>query len=277
MTRSGVRFTRASGSLGAFVEGVNVSDIVGSEGLFDLVYSGLLEHEVLFFEGQDINPGVFEKFATLFGSLLGHGAYDLVDGTQAIQILESTKAKPSKIEVWHSDMTFTQIPPTFTMLHAQVLPPYGGDTMWASSRAAFEALSPNMQSLLEGLKAEHDFRQGFKESLAEPGGEERLKDALAQYPKVVHPVVLEHPEIQKKSLFVNALFTSRILELSDLESSRLLAFLFNHVVTEEYTVRLQWKKSTLVIWDNRTTQHKPVNDFFPHHRLMHRATVARNI
>tara|TARA_X000000368_G_scaffold69412_1_gene50227 strand:+ start:1192 stop:2016 length:825 start_codon:yes stop_codon:yes gene_type:complete len=269
-----IQFRRASGSLGAFVEGVGVPEIVKSEGLFNLVYSGLLEHEVLFFEDQEIPASVLEQFAGLFGSLLGHGAYDLVEGTRAIQILESTKDKPSKIEVWHSDMTFMQSPPTFTMLHSQIIPSYGGDTMWASARAAYDALSSNMKVLLEEIDAEHDFRQGFKESLAEPGGEDRLKDALAQYPKVVHPVVLEHPEIQKKSLFVNALFTSRILELSDLESSRLLAFLFNHIVTEEFTVRLQWKKGTLVIWDNRTTQHKPVNDFFPQHRLMHRVTVS---
>ncbi len=274
MTSDGARFRPASGSLGAFVEDVNVPDIIESPELFDLIYSGLLEHEVLFFEGQDFSAAVLEQFAGLFGSLLGHGAYELVEGTRAIQILESTEEKPSKIEVWHSDMTFMQNPPTFTILHSQIIPPYGGDTMWASARAAYDALSPNMKALFKGVEAEHDFRQGFKESLAEADGEERLKDALARYPKVVHPVVLEHPEIQKKSLFVNALFTSRILELSDLESNRLLMFLFDHIVTEEFTVRLQWKKGTLVVWDNRTTQHKPVNDFFPQHRLMHRVTVA---
>jgi len=274
MTSDGVRFRLASGSLGAFVEGVNVPDIVESQELFDRIYSGLLEHEVLFFEDQDFAAPVLEQFAGQFGSLLGHGAYELVDGTRAIQILESTEEKPSKIEVWHSDMTFMQTPPTFTILHSQIIPPYGGDTMWASARAAYDALSPDMKALFKGAEAEHDFRQGFKESLAEPGGEERLKEALTVYPKVVHPVVLEHPEIEKKSLFVNALFTSRILELSDLESNRLLMFLFDHIVTEEFTVRLRWKKDTLVVWDNRTTQHKPVNDFFPQHRLMHRVTVA---
>ena len=274
MKGDSVQFRLASGSLGAFVEGVSVPNIVESQELFDQIYYGLLEHEVLFFEGQEISASVLEHFASLFGVLLGHGAYDLVEGTNAIQILESTKDKPSKIEVWHSDMTFMQSPPTFTMLHSQVIPSYGGDTMWASARAAYDALSPHMKGLFEEINAEHDFRQGFKESLAEPGGEERLKDALVQYPKVVHPIVLEHPEIQKKSLFVNALFTTRILELSDLESRRLLAFMFNHIVSEEFTVRLQWKKGTLVIWDNRTTQHKPVNDFFPQHRLMHRVTVC---
>ena len=96
---------------------------------------------------------------------------------------------------------------------------------------------------------------------------------MENYPKVSHSVVLRHPEIDKRSLFVNALFTSRIQDLTDMESRRLLKFLFEHIVTEEFTVRLRWKKGTLAIWDNRSTQHKPVNDFFPQHRLMYRATV----
>ena len=274
MTGVNPEFRRASGSIGAYVGGVDVIDVLNSETVFRRVYKGLLEHEVLFFEEQEIAPQSLEDFAGLFGTPLGHGAYDIVEGTDYVQILESTEQNPSKIEVWHSDMTFMQSPPTFTMLHSQVVPSFGGDTMWASARAAYESLSPEMQNLFDELEAEHDFRQGFKESLAEPGGKERLKSALENYPIVSHRVVLRHPEIDKRSLFVNALFTSRIKDLTDLESGRLLKFLYEHIVTEEFTVRLRWKKGTLAIWDNRSTQHKPVNDFFPQHRLMYRATVV---
>ena len=274
MTGANPEFRRVSGSIGAYVEGVDVVDVLNSETVFIQVYKGLLEYEVLFFEEQEIAPQSLEDFAGLFGTPLGHGAYDIVEGTEYVQILESTEQNPSKIEVWHSDMTFMQSPPTFTMLHSQVVPSFGGDTMWASARAAYESLSPEMQNLFDELEAEHDFRQGFKESLAEPGGKERLKSALENYPIVSHRVVLQHPEIDKRSLFVNALFTSRIKDLTDLESGRLLKFLYEHIVTEEFTVRLRWKKGTLAIWDNRSTQHKPVNDFFPQHRLMYRATVV---
>ena len=274
MTGANPDFRRASGSIGAYVKDIDIIDVLNSEAVFKQIYKGLLEHEVLFFEEQEITPQSLEDFAGLFGTPLGHGAYDIVEGTQYVQILESTEEKPSKIEVWHSDMTFMQSPPTFTMLHSQVVPSFGGDTMWASTRAAYESLSPEMKNLFDGLEAEHDFRQGFKESLAEPGGKERLKSALENYPKVSHSVVLQHPEIDKRSLFVNALFTSRIQDLTDMESRRLLKFLFEHIVTEEFTVRLRWKKGTLAIWDNRSTQHKPVNDFFPQHRLMYRATVV---
>lgn len=272
--KEGIQFLRASGALGAYMSGVGVEDITKSQELFDRVYQAVLDYEVLFIEDQGISASALQEFACGFGSLLGHGAYELVDGTDSIQILESTKANPSKIEVWHSDMTFMGTPPSFTILHSQIIPAYGGDTLWASSRAAYGALSKKMQMLFDDLTAEHDFRQGFKESLAEAGGEGRLREALEAYPRVTHPLVLQHPEIDKKSLFVNALFTNRIPEVSDLESARLLQFLFGHIVSEEFTVRLRWKKGTVAIWDNRTTQHKPVNDFFPNHRLMHRVTVA---
>ena len=131
--------------------------------------------------------------------------------------------------------------------------------MWASARAAYESLSPEMKNLFDGLEAEHDFRQGFKESLAEPVGKERLKSALENYPKVSHSVVLQHPEIDKRSLFVNALLL--VNSGFDRHGEPQIIEIFEHIVTEEFTVRLRWKKGTLAIWDNRSTQHKPVNDF----------------
>jgi taurine dioxygenase len=191
-----------------------------------------------------------------------------------VQILESTPERPSKIELWHSDMTFRPTPPALTLLHGRVIPPYGGDTLWASATRAFETLSEPMQRLLDGLYAVHDFRHGFQESLAEPGGAERLADAIAANPPMRHPVIRTHPQTGRKAVFVNGLFTTRIEGLTRRESDSLLDFLCRHVVTEEFTVRLTWQRDTVAIWDNRATQHKPVNDFFPQHRLMHRVTVA---
>ncbi|GIR69223.1 MAG: hypothetical protein CM15mP74_04740 [Halieaceae bacterium] len=125
-------------------------------------------------------------------------------------ILESTRDNPSKIEVWHSDMTFRQHPPSVTVLRGITIPEVGGDTLFASMTAAYEGLSPGMQSYLEGLTAVHDFSHGFREVSPKPGGRERLADAVAANPPVRHPVVQTHPETGKKVLFVNALFTTHI-------------------------------------------------------------------
>ena len=272
-----MRIVKAAGALGAFVSDVHIAEAIESSELFEQLHAALLEHQVLFLRDQHITPQQQRAFALRFGPIEGHPAYDVVAGTADVQILESTAAKPSKIEMWHSDMTFRSTPPMLTMLHGKVIPAYGGDTLFSSMTAAYEALSSGMQQFLGGLTARHDFAHGFKESLAEPGGHERLKDALAANPPVDHPVIRTHPVTGRKAIFVNALFTVRINELKAAESRSVLEMLFKHAATDEFTVRLNWAAETLIMWDNRATQHKPVNDFFPQHRLMHRITVAGDV
>lgn len=269
-----MRVDKAAGALGAYVSDVSLTDAAVSGDLFQEIRHALLEHQVLFFRDQALTPVEYQAFARCFGQVEAHPAYETVDGAPDVQILESTPEKPSKIEVWHTDMTFRPAPPSITLLHGQVIPPYGGDTLWASIGAAYDGLSAPMRRFLDGLEAVHDFRHGFQESLAEPGGPERLAGAIAQNPPVTHPLVVTHPETGRRVLYVNALFTTHIVGLTRTESRVLLDFLYRHIVTEEYTVRLNWAKHTVAIWDNRATQHKPVNDFFPQHRKMHRVTIA---
>jgi taurine dioxygenase len=265
---------KAAGSLGAFVDGLTLADAVGSDAAFGAVQAALLEHEVLFFRDQRIAPVEFQAFARRFGQVEAHPAYDTVPGAPDVQILESTAERPSKIEAWHSDMTFRPTPPSLTLLHGRIIPPHGGDTLWASASRAYAALSEPMRRMLDELQAVHDFRHGFQESLAEPGGAERLADAVAANPPVRHPLVRTHPHSGRKAIYVNTLFTTHIDGLPRAESDALLAFLYRHVVTDEFTVRLSWQPDTVAIWDNRTTQHKPVNDFGPQHRMMHRVTIT---
>jgi taurine dioxygenase len=263
----------AAGALGAWVSGVGLADVAESDQIYAQVREALVKHEVLFFRDQDVAPEVFAAFAQRFGQVLDHPAYATTEQSDAVQILESTAENPSKIELWHSDMTFMAEPPSFTLLQGKIIPGVGGDTLWASATAAFANLSAALQELLLPLTAIHDFAHGFAESLAEPGGPERLAPAIAENPPVEHPLVRTHPETGAKSLYVNRLFTTRIKQLSALESRHLLELLYSHVVADEHTVRLSWQPGTVAIWDNRSTQHKPVNDFFPQHRKMHRVTL----
>ncbi|MCY4564082.1 MAG: TauD/TfdA family dioxygenase [Gammaproteobacteria bacterium] len=265
---------KAAGALGAFVSGASLADVARDSALFERLHALALEHHVLFFRGQHIEPLDFQAFARRFGPVLGHPAYPLVPGTEDVQVLESTPEAPSKIEEWHSDMTFSATPPTYTLLHGQIIPEFGGDTLWASAVAAYDALSKPMQGLLDGLQAVHDFRHGFRESLAEPGGEERLAGAVAANPPVSHPLIRTHPESGARAIYVNPLFTTHIEGLTASESRDILSFLYRHTVTPEFTVRLSWEPHTAVIWDNRSVQHKPVNDFFPQHRKLHRVTIT---
>ena len=259
-------------ALGVELSGVDFASELTQE-VFREVRRLLVKHQVIFFRDQDISPQQHHDLAASFGPLQTHPAYGTVDGFPEITILESTAENPSKIEAWHTDMTFRQHPPMGAVLRSKVIPEQGGDTLWASMTAAYDALSAQMKEFLSGLTAEHDFSWGFKESLAEPGGRERLAQAVANNPPVVHPVIRTHPESAKKVLFVNSLFTTRILELEKQESAALLEFLYEHVTTPEFSCRFNWEPNTIAIWDNRSTQHKPINDYFPAHRMLHRIVI----
>ena len=267
---------KAAGALGAFVD-VDLAAQPDHASLIRNLEVALDEHEVLFFRRQRLTPAEFAALASGLGSIETHPAYITLDDCPDVQILESTSENPSKIEVWHSDMTFRQQPPAVTLLYGKTIPTHGGDTLWASAAMAFQSLSEPMQRLLEGLEAEHDFAHGFRESLEEPGGVERLGEAVRENPAVTHPVIRTHPRSGKTALFVNPLFTTRLMGLSRSESHALMQLLFEHLTTVEHTVRLNWEPDTLAIWDNRTTQHRPVNDFLPQPRVMHRVTVAGEV
>jgi taurine dioxygenase len=259
-------------ALGAELHGVDLTKDLSLE-VFKEVRRLLVEHQVIFFRDQDISPAQHKALAESFGPLQSHPAYDTIEGYPEITILESTAEKPSKIEAWHTDMTFREHPPLGAVLRSKIIPFQGGDTLWASMTAAYDGLSASMQEFLSGLTAEHDFSHGFKESLAETGGRERLAQAVADNPPVVHPVIRIHPENGKKVIFVNSLFTTRILELTKRESEDILSFLYDHVTTPEYSCRFHWQPNSIAIWDNRSTQHKPINDYFPAHRMLERITI----
>jgi taurine dioxygenase len=261
-----------AGALGAVVENLDLTSTI-SPSVFDELNQALLEYEVLFFRDQPLEPKDHAQLASMFGEPQMHEAYPHVEGFPQLTILENDEANPSKIEMWHTDMTFRASPPLGSILHGVIVPEKGGDTMFASMSAAFEGLSPAMQDFVSRLTAIHDFSFGFQESLNEPGGRDRLVQMVIDNPPVEHPVVRTHPLSGKKGLFVNSLFTLSIKELSKKESDSLLALLFNHVVTPEYTCRFQWQPDSIAMWDNRITQHKPVNDYWPAHRRMQRITI----
>ena len=261
-----------AGALGVEIHGLDLSRALGARE-HALLRDLLNEHEVIFFRDQDISPVLQKSLALSFGPLQTHPAYETVEGFPELTILESTAEKPTKIEAWHSDMTFRQHPPMGTVLRSVIVPPKGGDTLWSSMTAAYNGLSRPMRDLLEGLSAVHDFSHGFRESLAEPGGRQRLAAAVEANPPVSHPVIRTHPETGRKVIFVNSLFTTHIEGLPGAESDALLQFLFRHITTPEYTCRFQWRPHSIAIWDNRSTQHKPINDYFPAHRRLLRITI----
>jgi taurine dioxygenase len=267
-----IEFHPVAAAIGAEVTGADLRQL--DEDVLSALKSGLLEHQVLFFRDQPIEPQHHRVLARTFGEPSTHPAYPTVEGYPELSILESTPDAPTKIDTWHTDMTFLECPPLGTILRARVVPEKGGDTMWASLFAAYDSLSERMKRYLEGLRAVHSFAHGFRESLAEPGGWGRLGDVVRDNPPVSHPMIRTHPESERKALFVNRLFTTHIEGVSPAESDAVLGFLFDHLEVPEHTCRFRWKRDSIAIWDNRATLHRPINDYFPAHRKMERITIA---
>ena len=176
-----------AGALGAEISGIDLTGHLSAKDYLE-IRTLLIEHEVIFFRDQDVSPAQQHALASSFGPLQTHPAYATLEGFPEITILESTAESPSKIECWHSDMTFKAHPPIGTVLRSKIIPERGGDTLWSSMTKAFSALTPSFQKFLRGLDAVHDFSYGFRESLAEEGGKERLAQAVKDNPPVVHPV-----------------------------------------------------------------------------------------
>ena len=265
------KIIKEDSALGATIDEIDLREPLKTKEI-NFIKQSLAEHEVIFFRDQDISPEQHKAFALNFGELQSHPVYPTDKGFPEITILENDKDNPSKIEEWHSDMTFRKIPPLGSILLGKIIPK-GGDTLFSSLSAAFEGLPDEIKSSLESMQAIHSFEYGFKESLEEPYGRERLKQALIDNPPVEHPVIRTHPVTGKKLIYVNSLFTSNIKALNTAESRELLSFLCEHIRKEEYQCRFRWETNSIAFWDNRSVIHKPDNNYWPQLRRMERITI----
>ncbi|HEY1638741.1 MAG TPA: taurine dioxygenase [Rhizomicrobium sp.] len=266
--------TPLSPTLGARIAGLDLVQPLSAETIAE-IRQALLKHEVLFFEDQDLMPQQQRDLAARFGELHLHPIRPSVPGTPEVLVLDNQPASDTDTGAWRADVTFIETPPMGSMLYARHVPPEGGDTLWSSMRAAYEALSPSLREFLQPLDAEHDFTRSFPpDHLTSLNvGIERYTWARREYPPVAHPLVRTHPETGKDGLFVNSGFTTRILGLSRPESTKILELLSEHIQRPEFVIRWRWKPNTLAFWDNRVTQHYTVDDYQPHRRVMHRVTI----
>jgi taurine dioxygenase len=261
-----------SPAVGGLVSGVDLSRPL-SDAVVQRLKRTLAERHVLFFENQTLSALEQRDFAARFGELHVHPLYPHVDGVPEITSIETRPDYRPDNDNWHTDVTFVEKPPFGAVLTPRLLPPHGGDTLWSSTVAAYQALSAPFRKLLDGLTAEHSFEIGFPRHRWGRGDKAaQWEKAVAANPPVVHPVV-RTIEDGRRGLFVNSGFTSRILELAPKESEALLAFLFDHMAKPEFTVRWRWKLGDVAFWDNRLSTHNATLDFLPHPRTMHRAAI----
>jgi taurine dioxygenase len=259
-------------AIGAIIEGVELARHLDDQGVVREIHQALLEHLVIFFRDQQLTLEQHKAFGRLFGELHLHPAAPSPPGHPEVLVIhadaDSTFANGN--DGFHSDVSCDAEPPMGSILHMQQLPPSGGDTLWANMYAAYEALSEPLRHLLDGLTAVHASEHFYRGRYAEQG----VNDAGKTYPRNEHPMVRTHPETGRKALFVNPVFTTRIVELAEEESDALLRFLYAHLARPEFQCRFRWEPYSLAFWDNRCTTHYAVWDYYPHTRHGYRVTVC---
>ncbi|MDP1670765.1 MAG: TauD/TfdA family dioxygenase, partial [Alphaproteobacteria bacterium] len=257
-----IQVKKLSPALGAEISGVDLTKPLGNQ-IFQEVHDALVDNQVIFFRDQDLSYDQHKQFGRRFGALHVHPVLPGPEGHPEILMLHSDEKVQYSASAWHSDVSFEPMPNLGAILLAKVIPEAGGDTEFASMHAAYEGLSDQMQRFLCGLEAEHASEHVFG----------RPKNENDHRPESVHPVIRTHPVSGRHGIFVNSVFTTKIVGMKPKESTAVLEFLYRHVETPEFHVRFKWERNSIAFWDNRSTQHRAIADYFPQTRTMQRITI----
>jgi taurine dioxygenase len=267
---------RLGASLGAEILGVDLKAPMDDDA-FAAFEAALVEHKVLAVRDQFLTTEQHVAFSRRFGELEVHPMRPQGKFPE-ILVLDNHKDNPVlSTDVWHSDTTFRKTPTKYTILRCEIMPEFGGDTLWANMEAAYEGLSDTFRAMISGLRAVHDFlnfRVLFKNTEEDRIKLHRMED---MFPNPSHPVVRTHPVTGRKSIYVNPQFTLRIEGLEPAESRAILDVLFAQARVPEYQFRIRWTPGTIVFWDNRSTQHYAANDYYPQRRRMERTAVVGDV
>ena len=278
MTYQHITVKPLAGAIGAEIFGADLSQPLMPK-VLDEIHRAHLDHLVIVFRNQDLTPDNHKAFARNFGSAHINDFFPTIEGHPDIQLVaknpEDTRNGGS---VWHTDVSYAAKPPLGSMLYALEVPKHGGDTMFASMYASYDALSDGMKELLESLNAVHSATTSFGTNATGPEMRAKNKSMKFKYSEdaeqlATHPVIRTHRETGRRGLYVNRSFTKHFEGMTPEESAPLLQYLYDHMARPEFTCRVRWGKGTLTFWDNRCVHHSALNDYQGQRRIMHRVTV----
>ena len=274
MKNSQLSITPMAGALGAEIGDMDLTDV--DDGVIDDIRDALCRYAVVFFRDQDLSPDSQAAFARRFGPLNRHPYVTPMDGhPDVFRIVKESGDKHHFGNSWHTDLAYAEHPAMATMLYGIDVPVAGGDTIFVSQTAAYDALSDGMKRLLGGLRVVYTNANSYGEQA------QRFKDGVAkamqvrqaERTEVVHPVVRTHPETGRKSLYLSDTHFLRFENMTVEESRPLFDFLVGHATRPEFTCRFRWRDGSVALWDNRCTMHYAVNDFPDTKRVMQRVTL----
>lgn len=272
------------GALGAEALGVDLAAPLDDAG-FAVLKAAFEDRSVLVVRGQRIAPADHVAFSRRFGELEIHVLSKFLLANHPEILIVSTVIEDGQPigltdagRYWHSDLSYKAEPSLGSLLHAQELPAEGGDTLFAGTHLAYEALSEDLKRTLAPLRAVHSYAARNAAQHAQNPLRPALDAAqLAQVPEVVHPVIRVHPATGRKTLFVSEGFTTRIVGWPEVESRNLLKFLFDHMIEDRFIYRHQWQPHDLVFWDNRAVIHHATPLRPGMRRTMYRTTIRGDV
>src|SRR5580693_7768193 len=260
-TKVGVR--RLAGNIGAEITGADTGTDLGNDAIAQ-IRQALLDHKVVFLRGQSLDYAREVAFAQRLGPLtLGHPTLASPPDQPFLEELDSRNG--TRANHWHTDVTFVDRPPAFTLLRAVVLPPVGGDTIWANTVTAYESLPEELRDLADKLRIVHTNAYDYaavtgREERADPVLAEKRREFVSTVYQTEHPAVRVHPETGERSLLLGG-FARTIDGFGPQASRELIRILQDHITRPEHTARWQWRVGDLAIWDNRATQHYAIFDY----------------
>ncbi len=255
--------------IGAEISGADLAKPLSNRQM-DEIHRALAENSVIFFRDQHLTQEQHLAFGRNFGELHVHPAAPHAPGHKELMVIHADKDSPrANGEGWHSDVSCDTEPPMGSILYIQQTPPKGGDTLFASMYAAYEALSDRMKAYLGGMVAFHDGEDAYRGTYKNVGMTDK-----PVYPSAEHPVIRTHPVTGKKALYVNRGFTKRLLDVPRDESAAILDYLYTHAENPLFQCRFRWQPNSIAFWDNRCVQHRAMWDYWPHTRSGFRVTVA---
>ncbi|MEU4837525.1 TauD/TfdA dioxygenase family protein [Nocardia testacea] len=282
VTRGAITATPLTCSIGAELVDVDLARIAHDDALFAELRALLLEYKVLFVRDQDISRADHVALAQRFGPLEDHPVLGSdPDNPGLVRIYKDLDSPPEHYEnAFHCDATWRANPPMGSILRCVEAPPVGGDTIWVNMVEAYRRLPERVKERIEGLRARHSIEASFGAAMPD----DKRHDLARRYPDAEHPVVRTHPETGERILFVNS-FTTHLVNYHTPENVRfgadyapgaaeLLHYLMRQATVPEYQVRWRWTENSFAIWDNRSTQHYAVQDYWPGVRKMERAGIV---
>jgi taurine dioxygenase len=269
------------GALGAEIRGVDLGADIADD-VIDRLRQRWLEHRVLFFRGQELDPGELAEFGRRFGPLEHYPFVEPLPGhPEVIPVIKEPDERANFGGGWHTDLVYRTEPSAATMLHAVEVPARGGDTLFADGVLAYEALSDRMRELLGGLRVVYHVANVRRHVHDRSDGESNYSRSMIAraapeegHASPAHPVVRTHPETGRRSLYFSREHTERFEGMTIAESRPLLDWLEAHMTQPVFTTRFHWEPGSLAFWDNRCVSHYALNDYAGERRHMHRITIA---